>query len=194
MRTWKNGVIDARKVFARPRLLNGRSARPFATRTTTFAAMNALLSCCCLLLTGLAGCHAAPEPAPGPVDPFLGHWRADTERLVRYAAAGPITHDTTVAHRQEFDFAPATYTKLDYTRNGTALTTPTREDGSYARTNEEIGFRLGPAGPGPGNYDPIPTRRYVRALTPTGFTLETVHGFSFSSTPQRGDSFVDFHR
>ena len=196
MRTWKNGVIDARKVFARLRLLNGQSARPFAIRTTTFVAMNALLSCCCLLLTGLAGCHAAPEPAPapGPVDPFLGHWRADTERLVRYAAAGPITHDTTVAHRQEFDFASATYTKLDYTRNGTALATPTREDGSYARTGEEIGFRLGPAGPGPGNYDPILTRRYVRALTPTSFTLETMRGFSFGPTPQRGDSFVDFHR
>ena len=51
-----------------------------------------------------------------------------------------------------------------------------------------------PPGPGPGNYDPIPTRRYVRALTPTGFTLETMHGFSFGPTPQRGDSFVDFHR
>jgi hypothetical protein len=67
-------------------------------------------------------------------------------------------------------------------------------DGSYARTGEEIGFRLGPAGPGPGNHDPISTRRYVRALTSTGFTLETVHGFSFGSTIQRGDSFVDFHR
>ena len=179
MRTWENGVIDARKVFARPRLLDGRSARPFATRTTTFAAMNALLSCCCLLLTCLAGCHAAPEPAPAPgsVDPFLGHWRADTKRLVRFAATGHITHDTTVAHRQEFDFAPATYIKLDYTRTG-----------------EEIGFRLGPAGPGPGNYDPMPMRRYVRALTPNGFTLETVHGFSFGPTPQRGDSFVDYHR
>ena len=143
MRTWENGVIDARKVFARPRLLDGRRARPFATMTTTFAAMNALLSCCCLVLTGLVGCHAAPEPAPalGPIDTFLGHWRADTERLVRYAATGPITHDKTVTHRQEFDFAPATYIKLDYTRNGTALAIPTREDGSYARTGEEIGFR-----------------------------------------------------
>ena len=53
---------------------------------------------------------------------------------------------------------------------------------------------MGPTGPGPGNYDPIPTRRYVRALTPTGFTLETVHGFSFGPTPQRDDSFVDFYR
>ena len=53
---------------------------------------------------------------------------------------------------------------------------------------------MGLAGPGPGNYDPIPTRRYVRALTPTGFTLETVHGFSFGPTPQRDDSFVDFYR
>ncbi|MFC6225850.1 hypothetical protein ACFP2F_21575 [Hymenobacter artigasi] len=53
--------------------------------------MNTLLPCCCyLLLTGLSGCHAAADPAPaaGPVDPFLGHWRADTERLVRYGAAG----------------------------------------------------------------------------------------------------------
>ena len=77
----------------------------------------------CLLLKGLVGCHAAPEPAhaPGPVDSFLGHWRAETERSVRYAATGPITHDTTVAHRQKSDFAPATYTKLDYARNGTAL-------------------------------------------------------------------------
>ena len=90
-----------------------------ATRTTNFAVMNALLSYCCLLVTGLVSCHTAPEPAPAPVpvDPFLGHWRADTERLVRYAAVGSITHDTTVAHRQEFDFAPATYTKLDYARN-----------------------------------------------------------------------------
>ena len=196
MRTQVNGVIDTRKVFVRPWLLNGRSARPFATRTTTFAVMNALLSCCCLLLTGLAGCHAAaePAPAPGPVDPFLGYWRVDTEHLVRYDATGPITHDMTVAHRQEFDFAPATYTKLDYTRNGTALAIPKREDGSYTRAGEEIGFRLGPAGSGPGNYNPIPTRRYVRALTTTGFMLKTVHGFSFSTTPQRGDSFVDFHR
>ena len=53
---------------------------------------------------------------------------------------------------------------------------------------------MGLAGPGPGNHDPIPTRRYVSALTPTGFTLETVHGFSFGPTPQRGDSFVDFYR
>ena len=97
-----------------------------------------------------------------------------------------------MAHRQEFDFAAATYTKLDYVRNGAPL--PVREDGTYARTGEEIGFRVGPAGPGPGNYDPVLTRRYVRALTPTGFTLETVHGFSFGATLQRGDSFVDFHR
>ena len=158
--------------------------------------MNPMLPCCCLLLTGLAGCHADadPVPAPGPVDPLLGHWRADTERLVRYAATGAISRDTTVAHRQEFDFAAATYTKLDYVRNGAPLPVPVREDGTYARTGEEIGFRVGPAGPGPGNYDPVPTRRYVRALTPTGFTLETVHGFSFGATLQRGDSFVDFHR
>ena len=133
-------------------------------------------------------------PAPGPADPFLGHWWADTERLVRYGAAGQISHDTTVAHRQEFDFAADTYSKFDYGRNGAPLTVPAREDGTYARTGEEIGFRLGPAGPGPGNYDPVPTRRYVRALTPAGFTLETVHGFSFGPAPQRGDSFVDFHR
>ena len=69
-----------------------------------------------------------------------------------------------------------------------------REDGSYTRMGKEIGFRLGPAGLGPGNCDSIPTRRYVRALTPTGFTLETVHGFSFGPTPQRVDSFVDFYR
>ena len=158
--------------------------------------MNALLLCFCLLLIGLAGCHTAPEPAPapGPVDLFLGHWRADTERLVRYAATGAISHDTTVAHRQEFDFAPATYTKLDYTHNGTALVVPAREDGAYARTGEEIGFSLGPPGPGQGNYDPVLTRRYVRTLTPAGFTLETVHGFSFSPTPRGGDSFVNFHR
>ena len=155
--------------------------------------MNAFLPWC-LLLTSLAGCHAAPEPAPAPVDPFLGHWRADTERLVRYSAAGQISGDTTVAHRQEFDFAAATYTKLDYARNGVVLAVPVREDGSYARTGEEIGFRVGPAGPGPGNYDPILTRRYVRALTPDRFTLETVHGFSFGPHPPGGDSFVDFHR
>ena len=155
--------------------------------------MNVLLPWC-LLLTGVAGCHAAADPIPAPVDPFLGHWRADTERLVRYAAAGQISHDTTVAHRQEFDFAAATYTKLDYARNGLPLAVPAREDGSYARTGEEIGFHVGPAGSGQGNYDPVPTRRYVRVLTPTGFTLETVHGFSFGPTPQRGDSFVDFHR
>ncbi|MFC6225849.1 hypothetical protein ACFP2F_21570 [Hymenobacter artigasi] len=99
-----------------------------------------------------------------------------------------------MAHRQEFDFAPATYTKLDYVRNGVPLAVPAREDGTYARTGEEIGFSLGPAGPGQGNYDPVLTRRYVRVLTPTSFTLETVHGFSFGVTPQRGDSFVDFHR
>ena len=155
--------------------------------------MNALLPWC-LLLTGLAGCHAAPNPAPAPVlvDPFLGHWRADTERLVRYTAAGQISRDTAVAHRQEFDFAAATYTKVDYARNGAPLAVPTREDGTYARTGEEIGFSAGPAGPG--NYDPIPTRRYVRAFTPDHFTLGTVHGFSFSPHPPGGDSFVDFHR
>lgn len=147
-----------------------------------------------LPLAVLVGCHAPAAPAPVPVDPFLGHWRADTERLVRYTAAGQISQDSTVAHRQEFDFAATTYTKLDYVRNGALLAVPTREDGSYARTGDEIGFRVGPAGPGPGNYDPVLTRRYVRALTPTSFTLETVHGFSFSPTPQRGDSFVEFYR
>ena len=152
--------------------------------------MNVLLPWC-LLLTGVAGCHAAADPAPTPGDPFLGHWRADTERLVRYSAAGQISQDSTAAHRQEFDFAATTYTKRDYVRNGVLLTVPARADGTYGRTGEEIGFSLGT---GPGNYDPIPTRRYVRALTATSFTLETVHGFSFSSTPRGGDSFVAFHR
>ena len=80
----------------------------------------------CLLLMGMAGCHAAPDPAP--VAPFLGHWQADTERPVRHAASGQINHDTTVAHRQEFEFATATYAKLDYTRNGVALAVPMREN------------------------------------------------------------------
>ena len=155
-----------------------------------------VLHYCCLLLTGLAGCHAGadPVPAPGPVDPLLGHWRADTERLVRYGAARQISRDTMVAHCQEFDFAATTYTKLDYARNGVLLVVPARQDGTYARTGEEIGFSVGPAGPGQGNYDPVLTRRYVRTLTPAGFTLETVHGFSFSPTPRGGDSFVNFHR
>jgi len=153
--------------------------------------MNALLPWC-LLLTGLAGCHAAPNPAPAPVDPFLGHWRADTERLVLHTAAGQISKDTTVAHRQEFDFAAITYTKLDYDRNGAPLAVPTREDGTYARTGDQIGFSVAPAGPG--NYDPNLTHRYVRALTPDRFTLETIHGFPFSPQPRVGDSFVDFHR
>jgi len=86
------------------------------------------------------------------VDPLLGHWRADTKRLVRYGTAGQISHNTTVAHRQEFDFAATIYIQLDYARNGAPfcrarVAVPAREAGSYDRTGEEIGFSVGPTGP-----------------------------------------------
>ncbi|OWP63972.1 hypothetical protein CDA63_05765 [Hymenobacter amundsenii] len=145
------------------------------------------------LLAVVVGCHSpAADATPAPVDALLGHWQADTERLVRYTTTGgPISYDTTIVHRQEFDFAATTYTKVDYDydRSGMPLAAPTREKGNYGRTGEEIGFSLGP-----GNYDPILTRRYVRDLTPTRFTLETVYGFSFSPKPAGGNSFIDFHR
>ena len=140
-----------------------------------------------LLLTSLAGCHAA-APDPAPVDPLLGHWQADTERLVRYSAAGTISHDTTIAHRQELDFTATTYTKVDYAPTGVNAPVPTRGSGPYTRTGEAIGFG--------GNFTPLPARLYVRALTPAGFTLEAVSAGTLFGTPPPpgGYSFVAFHR
>ena len=142
-----------------------------------------------LALAALVGCHGpAAEPAPVPTDPLLGHWQADTERLVRYSAAGTISHDTTVAHRQELDFTATTYTKVDYAPTGVNAPVPTRGSGPYTRTGEAIGFG--------GNFTPLPARLYVRALTPAGFTLEAVSAGTLFGTPPPpgGYSFVAFHR
>ena len=142
-----------------------------------------------LALAALVGCHGpAAEPAPVPTDPLLGHWQANTERLVRYSAAGTISHDTTVAHRQELDFTATTYTKVDYAPTGVNAPVPTRGSGPYTRTGEAIGFG--------GNFTPLPARLYVRALTPAGFTLEAVSAGTLFGTPPPpgGYSFVAFHR
>ena len=147
----------------------------------------------CLLLTGVAGCHAAAVPAPASVDPFLGHWRADTERLVRYTAAGQINHNTTsLTARNSTLPPPPTHQARLYPQWGPAggAHAPRRVQCPYGRGNW---LSRGALRAWAGQQCPVLMRRYVRVLTPTGFTLETVHGFSLGPTSQRCDSFVDFH-
>jgi hypothetical protein len=58
-----------------------------------------------LLLTGLTSCK---KDAPEATDPFLGHWQADTQRMVYYDIAGSVTSDTTDPIRQELDVTAMT--------------------------------------------------------------------------------------
>ena len=177
-----SGASALPKQFAKTVFHQGhppRGGSPIAT------SLNQLLSLA--LLAGLAGCRHA-DPAPAPTDPLLGHWRSDTERLVRYQPNGQISQDTTVAHRQELDFTATTYTKVDYAPTGLNAPVPARGSGTYTRTGEAIGFG------GPGNYTPVPALLYVRGLTPTSFTLETVPVPYGIPSSWGGTSFVAFHR
>jgi hypothetical protein len=119
----------------------------------------------------LAGCHKAD---PAPPAPLLGHWQADTERLVSYKANGQISKDTTVAHRREFDFTATTCMQVDYLAASAKATVPIRSTWLYATKGDTIGFS-NPSGIG--NYSPFPALLFLRPLTPASFTLETAPHF-----------------
>jgi hypothetical protein len=132
-----------------------------------------------LLLAGLAGCQKA---APAP-DPFLGHWRSDAQRSVAYDANGQIARDTIDAVRQDLDVTAATMTFTGYRANGTPGAPSTI---GYTRIGENLVFD---------RFNSVQVNHHVRALTATGFTLESdYHSTLNANSPRTASSYTPFHR
>jgi hypothetical protein len=137
------------------------------------------------LLASLAGCQ---QKDPNPTSPLLGHWQADTERLISYKNDGQIIRDTTVAHRREYDFTATTCTQVDYLAASVKASVPVRSTWNYGQKGDTIWFSP-PSGYG--NYSPFPALLILRSRTPTSFTLETDPHF-FTIRP--ATNFIPFHR
>lgn len=113
----------------------------------------------CLLLVGCVGCHQS-GPEPVPVDPFQGHWQADTVELTISTPGQPTTTFTNSA-QQSLDVTATTITYTYPSVVGGATAPPVRF--TYTRQGENLTMTSG--------VWPSSELR-VRSLTATSFTYE----------------------
>jgi hypothetical protein len=110
-----------------------------------------------LLLSVFTGCRKKEDPAP---DPFLGHWQSESNTAFVLDAQGNAT--SPVITNYNATSLDVTDTTISFQSDATGQVLTFR----YTRNGENLLYT---------NYASSITRYYVRALTATSCTIESIY-------------------